>query len=83
VSDLSTREVAMEAEWEFLRKMHEDLLTRELTITSQESALECHAIALTSKERASQQGEVARGCRAPGTGYHAQDGGGAIGGMGG
>jgi hypothetical protein len=34
-------------------------------------------------ERASQQGEVACGCRAPGTSHHAQDGGGALGGMGG
>jgi hypothetical protein len=51
VSDLSTREVAMEAEWECLRKMREDLLTRELTITSQEGALERRAIALTSKEK--------------------------------
>jgi uncharacterized protein (DUF3084 family) len=50
-NDLSTHEVAVEAEWERLRKTHEDLFTRELAITSQEGTLEHRAIALTFKEK--------------------------------
>jgi hypothetical protein len=49
--DLSSREAALEAECECLRKMCEDLCNRELTISSQEGALERHVIALTFKEK--------------------------------
>jgi hypothetical protein len=51
MNDLSTHEAAVEAEWERMRKNHEDLFTRELTITLQEGSLEHRAIALTSKEK--------------------------------
>jgi hypothetical protein len=69
----------MEAEGERLRKTREDLFTLELTITSQEGTLERPAIELASKERASPQGAVAGGCKAPGTSHHTQDSGGAPG----
>jgi hypothetical protein len=51
VKDLGTREADVEVEWAHLRKMHEELFTCELTITSQECTLERRAIALTSMEK--------------------------------